>query len=585
MSTGFGYVRDSKPNIINWADIGKQMSDAISADQADRQRRKDDINKKEAEYAKSLLDQPQGSYEEANRFISDFSQQASQQALRDLQALKSGVISEQEYYQRRANLKSGTELMFTAAKKFNENYDAAMQSIQNGESSVLLADLRAKMESYTNFAKTGAYINPLTASVNVSLRNEFGDISSKPGDFMTASELVRLSTEGFKNFELDKTIKDISDSVGKVTIQDSSGRLVTIASLDKEDRDVLNKEIDEALNDQVSAIVGGVNSKVAASILADHSGENYNLVFDIDNTDPNKIVYDPQGNVVLTEEQLNKAKDIVKTRLLASFDRTIKEPVKKEPDARDRKEIAGRQARLENVRFLSYLYDGTDAQKQLAKDYYVGNKDNKIQDIDFTETGFTVTYTDKSGLDPISYSYTTTDSEGVKTNKGKKDFMESITGITGLDNIASELKALNITNKSNTPTIFIREGDRKKTGGSFIETEIESGVFGPDVLDSVDFDFISTKFPSARAEDMREAVNKIFAVTSQIRPEMTPQISVQKNPTRLVISVPNLFPEGKVLKLGTTDGDEAEFKNLIPLIYDAISLNQPLPESVLQKLE
>ena len=29
MSTGFGYVRDSKPNIINWADIGKQMSDAI----------------------------------------------------------------------------------------------------------------------------------------------------------------------------------------------------------------------------------------------------------------------------------------------------------------------------------------------------------------------------------------------------------------------------------------------------------------------------------------------------------------------------------------------------------------------------
>ena len=90
MSTGFGYVRDSKPNIINWADIGKQMSDAISADQADRQARKQDIAKKEAEYAKSLLDQPQGSYEEANRFISDFSQQASKQALRDLQDLKKG---------------------------------------------------------------------------------------------------------------------------------------------------------------------------------------------------------------------------------------------------------------------------------------------------------------------------------------------------------------------------------------------------------------------------------------------------------------------------------------------------------------
>ena len=583
MSTGFGYVRDSKPNIINWADIGKQMSDAISADQADRQGRKDDIAKQDAEYAKSLLDQPQGSYEEANRFISDFSQQAAQQALRDLQDLKRGAISEQEYYQRRANLKSGTDLMFTAGKKFNENYGAAMESIKNGESSVLLADIKAKMEGYLNFANTGAYINPLTASVNVSTRDKDGNISSKPGDFMTASELVKLSTEDFAQFKLDETVKKVVDSLGTLEFRDSLGVLRSINSLDPRDLKKFRGEIDGALDDEVNAIVGDVNSKVAASILADHSGKDYNLSFDINNTDPNKIVYDPQGNVVLTKDQLNEAKAIVRRKFMQSFDRKVQRPIKKEPTAIDRKEASGRQARLENVRFLSYLYDGTDAQKQLARDYYIGNKDNKIQDIDFTETGFTVTYTDKSGLDPIPYSYTTTDSEGVKTNKGKKDFMESITGITGLDNIASELKSLKITNESNTPTVFVREGDRKTTGGAFIDTEIESGVLGPDVLDDVSFGFFEST--SGRAEKMRKAVNKIFAVTSQIRPEMTPQISVQKNPTRLVISVPNLFPEGKVLKIGTASGDEAELKNLIPLIYDAISLNQPLPESVLQKLE
>lgn len=347
MSTGFGYVRDSKPNIINWADIGKQMSDAISADQADRQGRKDDIAKQDAEYAKSLLDQPQGSYEEANRFISDFSQQAAQQALRDLQDLKRGALSEQEYYQRRANLKSGTDLMFTAGKKFNENYGAAMESIKNGESSVLLADLKGKMEGYLNFANSGAYINPFTASVNVSTRDKDGNISSKPGDFMTASELVNLSTEDFAKFKLDDTIKNISDALGKITYRDAQGRTITASTvdfdlLDKNDQKKFQNKFDGAMDDQVNAIVGGINSKIAASILADYSDEDYELSFDLNETDPNKIVYDPKGNVVLTDDQLEKAKKIVKDRLRSQLDATIMERLPKTPtgtQTKNRKEL------------------------------------------------------------------------------------------------------------------------------------------------------------------------------------------------------------------------------------------------------
>ena len=41
----------------------------------------------------------------------------------DLNLLKSGEISEQEYYNRRANLLSGTELMISGANNFNKNYD------------------------------------------------------------------------------------------------------------------------------------------------------------------------------------------------------------------------------------------------------------------------------------------------------------------------------------------------------------------------------------------------------------------------------------------------------------------------------
>ena len=360
---GYGYIRDSKPNVINWADIGKQMSDAIDKEITGRQKRKDDINAKSAEFSSQLLDQPQGAYAEANRFMSDFSSQASQQALRDLQALKSGTISEQEYYQRRANLKTGTDLMFKAGNSFNKNYQASMDRINNGEASVLEADLKAQMEGYLNFAKSGSYINPLTGTVNVSILDENGNVSSKRGDFMDASELVRLSTESFDNFKLDATIKSISDNLGNITVRDSSGRETTLSSLDVEDREKFLKEADDkglvtAVDKEVDAIVGGVNSKAAASILADHSGENYSLTFDINNKDKNKIIYDPNGNVQLTEDQLKKAKNIFKEKLLNSFDRSIKERLPEKMTPSDR----NRQNKLDsNVRLGKFVRDALAA--------------------------------------------------------------------------------------------------------------------------------------------------------------------------------------------------------------------------------
>jgi hypothetical protein len=360
---GYGYIRDSKPNVINWADIGKQMSDAIDKEITGRQKRKDDINAKSAEFSSQLLDQPQGAYAEANRFMSDFSSQASQQALRDLQALKSGAISEQEYYQRRANLKTGTDLMFKAGNSFNKNYQASMDRINNGEASVLEADLKAQMEGYLNFAKSGSYINPLTGTVNVSILDENGNVSSKRGDFMDASELVRLSTESFDNFKLDATIKSISDNLGNITVRDSSGRETTLSSLDVEDREKFLKEAEDkglvtAVDKEVDAIVGGVNSKAAASILADHSGENYSLTFDINNKDKNKIIYDPNGNVQLTEDQLKKAKNIFKEKLLNSFDRSIKERLPEKMTPSDR----NRQNKLDsNVRLGEFVRDALAA--------------------------------------------------------------------------------------------------------------------------------------------------------------------------------------------------------------------------------
>tara|TARA_R100000773_G_scaffold36813_1_gene31797 strand:+ start:606 stop:2399 length:1794 start_codon:yes stop_codon:yes gene_type:complete len=363
MSTGFGYVRDSKPNIIDWADIGKKMSDSLELEIKDRQKRKDDINANLGEFSSQLLDQPQGAYAEANRFFADFSQQASQQALRDLQDLKSGRLSEQEYYQRRANLQSGTDLMFKAGKLFNDNYSQAMQRIQDGSASVLEADLKAKMEGYLNFAKSGAYINPLTGTVNVSILDNNGNVSSKRGDFMDASELVKLSSETFDNFKLDETIKNITDRLGNITYRTPDGKTIKVSTidfdlLDKKDQAKFKNKFNSAIDSEVDAIVGGINSKAAASILADHSGESYSLAFDINNTDENKIIFDPNGNVQLTESQLNKAKEIVRNKLRSQIDVSILERI---PESMTPSQINRRDKLDANVRLGKFVRDALAA--------------------------------------------------------------------------------------------------------------------------------------------------------------------------------------------------------------------------------
>lgn len=230
--SGFGYVRDTKPVVTDWAQVGRDMGKVITDEFTDREARKSDIEKQSAEIAKNLLDAPVGQYEQANRFVADFSSQAQQQALADLRLLKNNAISEREYYNRRANLKSGTDLMFTAVNKFNENYDSAMQNILDGKSSVLLSDLKSQMQGYLNFADSGAYINPATASVNVSKLNPDGTVSTDPSNFMNAGMLLKLSTSDFKNADLDKKIKSVQERLGSIKYTDANGTTQSISLFD-----------------------------------------------------------------------------------------------------------------------------------------------------------------------------------------------------------------------------------------------------------------------------------------------------------------------------------------------------------------
>jgi len=347
----YGYVRQNRVG-LDWGAIGKEMSTAIQEGEGQRQARKADILKQEKEYGEQLLNQPQGEYAEANRFISEFSEQAQGQALSDLRALKNREISEREYYNRRANLQQGTNLMFLAAGNFNKNYDKAMEDIRTGKSSVLLADIKAHMEGYTNFASSGTFINPTSGTVNVSKLIDDGKggkiVSSSRGDFMDASELVKMSNYNILNYDLDGEVNKVADSLGtlSITTPDNTKVQVSIAdiasgNLDPEVAKAYNKELTASIKDYAEAIVGTTTDPSAASILADHmvvGKDGYKVTFkEMSDEERNKkklIFFDPNGNLVLTEQQQKDAVGFVEKKLRSSLDRKI------EPDVLSKKEKA-----------------------------------------------------------------------------------------------------------------------------------------------------------------------------------------------------------------------------------------------------
>jgi hypothetical protein len=178
----------------------------------------------------------------------------------------------------------------------------------------------------------------------VSSLDENGVVSSLKGNFMDASELLKLSTANFKNFELDKRINDVLKGLGKLTYRGEDGTTKSVSMFDynlleETEQDKFKREMQTALTLEVDSIVGGIDSKTAASILADHSGGTYNLVFngeyDKDGkliassiNENNQIAYDVNGNIQLTDAQLKKAKDLVQRRLQQGLDASILEKPK-----------------------------------------------------------------------------------------------------------------------------------------------------------------------------------------------------------------------------------------------------------------
>ena len=319
MATKYGYVsRDKADRQIDWNAIGSQVTDEIQRITQDRKERKEDILKQSTDYAKMLVEMPMGSNTAFNEYLAQFTAQASQAALEDLNSLKRGEITEQEYYNRRANLKSGTELMIAGATNFNKNYDVIQERIDKGIASAVEIKYRAKMAELLEFGNRTPFINPDTREVNTARLAPSGIMETTVEDIASASDMFRISNFQLDKFDMNGTLTKMKNELGVQQYTDSkTGNTIKYAFNEEL---MTTKEIQQAKKDLVSAYMK--NDKDVISILTDFV-PGYDATLDPFEVDDKTILINRDGTYQITDEQRQVAEDYMIDKLDQSLSRTV----------------------------------------------------------------------------------------------------------------------------------------------------------------------------------------------------------------------------------------------------------------------
>ena len=449
MATKIGFK--AKPLIdsggVDWVSVTKDVVNTLTEHEEAREATR---VKGQADYAadvKKMVETPLGKDAEANEWLTNGITSITGSAGMDNRLWRSGALSTKDYMRNRANRTQGTDLVLSAYKTYNKNYDAVMEGINDGSlAKDKMLFLKAQAESMFDFGKTGLYINPLNSEINVA-KKELVDgayvMSDNPNEFLNASELMQAASAMYKGFDADKAAATLAESVGQRLIRDGFGNTIESAymAVTGADNDTKNK-IKQARLDQVRGIL---NDEAAGAYLTDTLKEGFSFTKDADEAATKNgvmskmILLNQDGSTKLSEKQMEYAVDKFDTLLEVFLPKEKKAPLPEKKSDSEKRRIGQVESAVDNIAKLWY---GTTQEIDAASKFLKGIIPNLVG-IDVQENKVILTKTDKDG------SATGDKGSRYPVEYAREDFnlfIESISGELGGNVSASE--AVNIATKS-----------------------------------------------------------------------------------------------------------------------------------------
>lgn len=398
MATYYKYAERSAESQVNWAEIGKNMTDMLREEVAVREQKKAALNEATRQAAEQISNAPQGAHESAKAEAIRLADQATKYLLMQDRLMKQGILDPKDYMISRQNLSDGVKGAYTSMKAFQENYGKLLERAQKDESSMIELKRLEKIQGYGNFSQSGFFIDAPTGNLNVGLKEEQLIDGQKVIGLKKGSSVGMQYIDGAIYGQIDKykyqdQLKSMADNVGQYVTSTvtpgtfkSIGYVTTLSDARKrinemgvgENEKKMLYDFYAASFDSIGTMLSNENHK--ASVLVDAmASKGYFWTDDPDEAakNPKAVleVIDPatgRGIIQTTKEQDQAASDFLMQQFLGMID--IKEEKQSTGQIQDqsRPPTDAQRKDVENKNVLSNvakLYYGTDAEVQEASDF------------------------------------------------------------------------------------------------------------------------------------------------------------------------------------------------------------------------
>lgn len=250
MPTYFNYVEREADSYVNWADVGRDMSNTIDDIQRVREEKKALIEKTYREDLKFIQDNPSGEHETMNAWSLGVAQSSAEMMRLQNTMLKQGKLSLPNYLTFRQNITDSVEKIYTVNSQLQEAFKEVNDRTKAGDNQQLERETKVLLEKYGKLQDTEAYINPLNGTIYLGLTEiveEDGKsvrrLKKGDGTYLSPDQLQAAAIQKFDNFDeqpvLDKWVEGLGDV--KVDLREIGGE--TLAGLITSVTDITNETI------------------------------------------------------------------------------------------------------------------------------------------------------------------------------------------------------------------------------------------------------------------------------------------------------------------------------------------------------
>jgi hypothetical protein len=338
MASYYKFAERQADSFVNWAEIGKGITDMIQTEAQIREEKKAAIDQATRENLKRIAEAPVGAHEGLNTWTLNYADSAREAILLQDRLLKSGGLKLKDYTVMRQNLNDGTDELFGVIKNFQNTFkekrDRLISNDPKNKSQQLEMDLMAYTEKFADFSKSMAIIDPRNFTVNVGLMepdpNNKG-VMKVGNTIATTSFLRKIQDTKVDYFDSEAAADIVAKNFApfiRTTIENISGLEGKVVTID----DVRNnpqyeKYLDQSLKSFFSNPFN-ITSILTEDLVQDENGEPY--VSSISGKKGNviKYVFDPETNYYkpeLTTEQMNAAKNAMRNLIEMRLGSSIKD--------------------------------------------------------------------------------------------------------------------------------------------------------------------------------------------------------------------------------------------------------------------